>query len=241
MSTDSVTGASARPVVNVKGVSKAFGDNQILDNVDIEIPPGEFVSILGRSGTGKSTLLRIIAGLDTEISGNVTLRADAGVMFQDARLLPWLSVADNIVLGSGVRPDDPTVRELLTRVGLDSIDPAAWPKTLSGGQSQRVALARVLIRTPRLLLLDEPFGALDALTRIRMQRLLGDVRENYHLSAFLVTHDVEEALVLSDRIVILDGGKLIFDEILRLPAPQERTSPDFAAKRNELLRLLGVA
>jgi sulfonate transport system ATP-binding protein len=223
----------------LQGVRRSFDDHVVLDGVDLTIPHGQFVAMLGRSGSGKSTLLRIVANLDCEAEGDVFVPERRAVVFQDPRLIPWKRVTQNITLGV----DGPAVRErareVLADVGLVR-HATAWPMTLSGGEAQRVALARALIRDPQLLLLDEPFGALDALTRIKMHTLLIAMRSKYHPAILFVTHDVEEALLLADRVVVLDGGRIAVDETVQLESPRRRTSGAFQAMREQLLIALGV-
>ncbi|GAA1575085.1 ABC transporter ATP-binding protein [Dactylosporangium maewongense] len=225
--------------VTATGVRRAFGDAVVLDGVDISIAAGEVVALLGGSGSGKSTLLRILAGLDGEATGDVSTTGATAVVFQEHRLLPWKRVAANVALG--VR--GPSLRErvdaALEEVGLaDRRD--AWPAELSGGQAQRVAFARALVREPDLLLLDEPFGALDALTRLRMQTLFGRLRATHGFAALFVTHDVDEALLLADRVLVLDGGRIAEDRPVPLPRPRAVDTPGFGASRRSLLDLLNV-
>ncbi|MGI5176887.1 ABC transporter ATP-binding protein [Dactylosporangium sp. CA-152071] len=225
--------------VTATGVRRAFGDTVVLDGVDINIAAGEVVALLGGSGSGKSTLLRILAGLDGEATGDVSTTGATAVVFQEHRLLPWKRVAANVALG--VR--GPSLRErvdaALEEVGLaDRRD--AWPAELSGGQAQRVAFARALVREPDLLLLDEPFGALDALTRLRMQTLFGRLRATHGFAALFVTHDVDEALLLADRVLVLDGGRIAEDRPVPLPRPRAVDTPGFGASRRSLLDLLNV-
>ncbi|BCJ49297.1 hypothetical protein Asp14428_07720 [Actinoplanes sp. NBRC 14428] len=185
-------------VVRAAGVRRAFGATVVLDGAGLAVAPGEVVALLGGSGSGKSTLLRILAGLDPDATGEVSVPREHAVVFQEHRLMPWKRVADNVGLGVTGRDAGARIAAALAEVGL--ADRArAWPAELSGGQSQRVAFARALVREPRVLLLDEPFGALDALTRLRMQDLFGRLRERHGFAALLVTHDVEEALLLADR------------------------------------------
>ncbi|MEV4282565.1 ABC transporter ATP-binding protein [Actinoplanes xinjiangensis] len=226
-------------IVEVTGLRRAFGDTTVLDGADLTIRRGEVVALLGGSGSGKSTLLRALAGLDADATGQITVPAHYGVVFQEHRLLPWKRVADNVALG--LTGADPRGRALaaLTEVGLGDRG-GAWPAELSGGQAQRVAVARALVREPELLLLDEPFGALDALTRLRMQRLLVRLRERHGFAALLVTHDVDEALLLADRALVLEGGRIAEEIPVGLPKPRHQDDPGFGGLRRHLLDRLGV-
>ena len=225
--------------VTVRGLKRAFDDRAVLRGLDLEIAPGEFVAMLGHSGSGKSTLLRILAGLDDETDGTVDVPAARSVVFQTPRLLPWKRVLDNVTFN--LRTADPRRAGLraLAEVGLADLA-GAWPVTLSGGEAQRVALARALVREPDLLLLDEPFGALDALTRIRMHRLLAELCARHQPSVLLVTHDVDEAILLADRVVVLHSGVIALDRRVDLPPSRSRADLGFTALRDELLRQLGV-
>jgi len=220
-------------------IRRSFGTTAVLDGVDLTIRRGEVVALLGTSGSGKSTLLRVLAGLDDEATGALTTAGSTAVVFQEHRLLPWKRVAANVALG--VRGGDlpRRVAEALEEVGLADRG-AAWPAELSGGQAQRVAFARALVRRPDLLLLDEPFGALDALTRLRMQTLFGRLRAHHGFAALLVTHDVDEALLLADRVLILDGGRIADDRPVTVPRPRAVDAPGFGAQRRALLGLLHV-
>lgn len=230
---------AAEPVVKVSRLVRAFGDTVVLDNLDLTIDRGSFVALLGRSGSGKSTLLRTLAGLDPAPAGTVTVPGRHAVVFQEPRLVPWKRVWRNITLGLR-RPNTRAVAlDALAEVGLTHrID--AWPLTLSGGEAQRAALARALVREPELLLLDEPFAALDALTRIRMQRLVAHLWRTHGPAVLLVTHDVDEALLLADRVVVLDHGRIASDLEVDIPAPRRPSSPAFASLRTTLLAQLGV-
>ena len=221
------------------GVRRAFGDQVVLDGIDLVVPHGQFVALLGRSGTGKTTILRIIAGLDDEADGDVFVPQRRAMVFQDPRLIPWKRVIHNVTLG--LKGPDARARalEMLDDVGLER-HARAWPVTLSGGEAQRVALARALIRDPQLLLLDEPFGALDALTRIKMHGLLAAMLAKFGPAVVFVTHDVDEALLLADRIVVLDNGTLMLDEPVELDFPRRRTSAEFQQHREHVLSALGV-
>ena len=228
---------ATRHTARTRGLTRAFGDRRILDGLDLDIERGEFVALLGRSGSGKSTLLRALAGLDRETTGELTVEGTVAVAFQEPRLLPWKRVIDNVALGlSGPRAK---AREALEEVGLTA-HAGAWPLTLSGGEAQRASLARALVREPELLLLDEPFSALDALTRITMHRLVLDLwdRHSAHGSVLLVTHDVDEALLLADRVLVLGEGRIAYES--RVEAGRPRRIEDLTGLRTELLRRLGV-
>lgn len=203
--------ASERADVHVQAVRRSFdGVTDTLRGVDLTIRPGEFVALLGRSGSGKSTLLRALAGLDAEVSGSGVIDTPdrVSVVFQDSRLVPWLRIADNIAFGLPRGADtDRQVSAALEEVGLTGRE-QAWPVELSGGEQQRAALARALVREPQLLLADEPFGALDALTKIRMHGLLTDLVARHRPAVLMITHDVDEAIALADRVVVLKDGKL---------------------------------
>ena len=234
-----VIAATAGVAVHAARVSRQFGARAVLDGVDLEIAPGEFVAVLGRSGTGKSTLLRILGGLDPEFGGTVDVPDRRAFVFQDPRLLPWKRVADNVRLGLGRAVGRDKATGALEEVGLTD-HARAWPKTLSGGEAQRVALARALVREPELLLLDEPFGALDALTRIRMHVLLQQLCAKHHPAVVLVTHDVDEAIILADRVVVLDEGRIVVDHQVDVPTPRLRSDEAFGRLRSRLLAALGI-
>jgi len=191
----------------------------VLEDVTLDIAPGEFVALIGRSGSGKSTLLRAIAGLDDGVqgSGHITAPDSRSVLFQDSRLLPWETVLQNVILGLRLPDAAARGRAVLASVGLAGHE-EAWPNTLSGGEQQRTALARSLVREPELLLADEPFGALDALTRIRMHELLFRLVEQHRPTVLLVTHDVDEALILADRVLVMEEGRIITDARVPLSA-----------------------
>ncbi|OAA24533.1 sulfonate transport system ATP-binding protein [Frankia sp. EI5c] len=233
-------GGAVGPAVRVRGVRREFAGREVLAGIDLDIAAGEFVALLGRSGSGKSTLLRILAGLDTEATGKASVPERDAVVFQDPRLLPWARVVDNVALGLRERDARARAAAALAEVGLAGKE-RAWPGTLSGGEAQRAALARALVRSPGLLLLDEPFGALDALTRIRMHSLLRDLCQRHRPAVLLVTHDVDEAILLADRVAVLTDGRLSLDEPVRLGAVRTRANPQFAALRSRLLAELGVA
>lgn len=232
----------ARPLnaVEVKSLTRRFGQTTILDDVDLQIAPGEFVALLGKSGSGKSTFLRALAGLDHEVEGTGALHTPEriSVVFQDARLLPWRTVIQNVTLGLNGAGQE-AGRKALAEVGLAGRE-TAWPIQLSGGEQQRVALARSLVREPQLLLADEPFGALDALTRIKMHDLLRELCARHRPAVLLVTHDVDEAISLADRILVLDQGRFVEDLSVDLPGRRRHGDPRFGAIRAQLLSRLGV-
>jgi sulfonate transport system ATP-binding protein len=229
----------ATAAARVRGLTRAFDGRAVLDGVDLDIAPGEFTAMLGVSGTGKSTLLRALAGLDREVTGERCVPGPVAVAVAEPRLLPWRRVLANVALG--LRVDDPAAvaRRALEEVGLTD-RAAAWPLTLSGGEAQRTALARALVREPSLLLLDEPFSALDALTRIAMHRLVLRLWESHRPAVLLVTHDVDEALVLADRVLVLASGRIVFSGRVDVPRPRDRDNPGLTALRHRLLAELGV-
>lgn len=216
--------------LHVRNATKRFGEKSVLQGVDLDIPAGQFVAIVGRSGCGKSTLLRLIAGLDDPTEGDLAvdgegiqgIREDTRMLFQDARLLPWRRAVANVQVGVKSKNKEKAL-EALAQVGL--ADRAnEWPGVLSGGQRQRVALARALAGSPRLLLLDEPLGALDALTRIDMQELIESLWRDQQFTAVLVTHDVSEAVALADRVILIENGRIALDVDITLDRPRERDS-----------------
>ncbi|MEP6874763.1 MAG: ATP-binding cassette domain-containing protein [Burkholderiales bacterium] len=231
--------------VDARALSKRYGARDVLNDVDLAIAPGEFVAIVGRSGCGKSTLLRLLAGLEAADKGAITLdgdarashQADIRIMFQDARLLPWKRVLDNVALGLDGPDVQERAREALAQVGL-SDRAKDWPAVLSGGQRQRVALARALVHTPRLLLLDEPLGALDALTRIEMHGLIERLWQRHGFTALLVTHDVTEAVALADRVVLIEDHRIALDERVPLARPRVRGAAFDAIEDRVLQRVL---
>lgn len=230
--------------ITLRNVSKSFGDLPVLWGIDLDIAPGSFTAIIGRSGCGKSTLLRLIAGLDETTAGTIHFSdgAKPRLMFQEARLLPWARALANVEVGLGFDRGTPTGRaraqDALASVGLgDRLK--SWPATLSGGQRQRVALARALVSRPQALALDEPLGALDALTRIEMQRLIEEIWRTEGFTALLVTHDVSEALMLADRILLIEEGGIGLDLTIDLPRPRRRDMGELARLEEQILdRLL---
>jgi len=212
--------------VSLRSVARAFGDRRVLTGIDLEVPAGQFVAIVGRSGGGKTTLMRLIVGLDAPTAGEIDiggrpvsgLQPSVRLLFQDARLLPWQTVIGNVGIARG--PDwEKVAARTLADVGLAGRE-NDWPAILSGGQRQRVALARALVSEPAVLLLDEPFGALDALTRIDMHQLLERIWQQHRFTAFLITHDVAEAVALADRVLVLREGELVLDARIDLPRPR---------------------
>ena len=224
--------------VEVRGLRRSFGTHLVLDNLDLTIEDSEFVALVGRSGGGKTTLLRALAGLDPVSEGSVEVPALRSLVFQEPRLLPWLRVWRNVSIGLPRARGRAEAARALAEVGLAD-HARAWPLTLSGGEAQRVALARSLVREPELLLLDEPFGALDALTRIHMHELVRELHRKHRPAVLLVTHDVDEALELADRVIVLRDGRM--DEQLETHEIfHDRLDPRFEKARAHILGLLGV-
>jgi sulfonate transport system ATP-binding protein len=232
---------AAPPTVVVENLVRGYGPKGVLNGVDLQIAPGEFVALLGPSGCGKSTLLRALAGLDAAVSGSGRIRVpdNVSVVFQDSRLLPWASLITNVTLGQHERRSRERGSEALAEVGLAGRE-KDWPHQLSGGEAQRVALARSLVRDPSLLLADEPFGALDALTRLKMHDLLRQLHHRHRPAVLLVTHDVDEAIVLADRVLVLADGRITTDLRIDLSAGRRRTDPGVADLRARLLSQLCV-
>ncbi|MBR0958253.1 ATP-binding cassette domain-containing protein [Bradyrhizobium japonicum] len=239
--------ASGLPL-SIRGLRKSFGDNEVLRGIDLHIPAGQFVAIVGKSGCGKSTLLRLIAGLDKIDAGSISFGQDIQpkaiqpedirVMFQEPRLLPWARVLANVEVGLGrdraSQDAHARAEKALTEVGLaDKRD--QWPSVLSGGQKQRVALGRALVSRPRVLAFDEPLGALDALTRISMQRLLERVWRDQGFTAILVTHDVSEAVALADRVLVIEEGRIAHDVVVNAARPRQRGSAELAGLEGSIL------
>ena len=243
--TTEVKNATERKTGQVRGVrvaaralSKSYGGREVLKAVELDVKPSEFVAIVGRSGCGKSTLLRLIAKLETSTSGDIAFAQDGHqpetrIMFQDSRLLPWKRVLNNVALGLP-KSALPSAAQALRQVGLED-RAGEWPAVLSGGQRQRVALARALVHDPELLLLDEPLGALDALTRIEMQQLIESLWQKRGFTAVLVTHDVQEAIALADRVVLIEDGRITLDQVIDLPRPRARGNLAFAQLEEAIL------
>jgi sulfonate transport system ATP-binding protein len=224
----------------LRDVNKWYGDHHVLKDISVQVDRGEIVALIGRSGSGKSTVLRVLAGLSTDHTGHRHVVGAPALAFQEPRLFPWRDVRTNVAYGL-TRIRLPKAQALaradraLADVGLtDRAD--VWPLTLSGGQAQRVSLARALVAEPELLLLDEPFGALDALTRLSMRSLLLELWREHRFGVLLVTHDVDEAVALADRVVVLEDGEIIHTLDIRDP----RRSTNAEHYRAELLDQLGV-
>lgn len=227
--------------ININHILKKYDQNVILDDVNLKIEPGEFVAIVGKSGCGKSTLLRIISGLESATDGSVYfdnskqkgLTEDTKIMFQNSRLLPWKNLIDNVKIGISKENDTKAIGAL-KNVGLaDKKD--AFPAKISGGQAQRVSLARALASSPELLLLDEPLGALDALTRVEMQNLIQKIWLKEKFTAVLVTHDVSEAVYLADRVILIQDHKIAMNKKIVDKRPRNRVSEHFVGETNEIL------
>jgi sulfonate transport system ATP-binding protein len=227
------------PAVIVQGLRRSYGDRVVIRDLDLRIQRGEFVVLLGESGCGKTTLLRALAGLDPIDGGQIDGPSRPAVVFQEHRLLPWDPLWRNVALGLPPRDSRARAAAALHEVGLgDRLDD--WPRTLSGGQAQRVALARALVQEPRLLLLDEPFAALDALTRIKMQALVKELVARHQPGVLLVTHDVDEAIAVGDRALVMRAGRIAAEYPISPAARRHRSHPDAVALRDRLLSQLGV-
>ena len=236
------------PLLDIEVRAKTFGAATVLQNIALSMAAGEIVSLVGASGCGKSTLLRIVAGLETQYQGRILLGGqpltglsrDVGFIFQEPRLFPWLTVAQNVAFSAGPQGAfDPRVAQLLAEVGLAGLADAL-PKQLSGGQAQRVAIARGLFDQPRLLLLDEPFSAVDAFTRMHLQDMLLAIAQRHGTTLLLVTHDIDEAVYLADRVWVLDSkpGRLSADISIHLPQPRQRDAAALAQRRADVLHAL---
>jgi sulfonate transport system ATP-binding protein len=233
------TGPGFPETVTVRNLHRSFGSRVVLNGLDLDVEPGEVVALLGLSGCGKTTLLRVLGGLDREATGQVVVPAARAVVYQEHRLLPWRRVWQNVSIALP-RAQARSASELaLEEVGLAG-RANAWPNTLSGGEAARVALARALVRQPALLLLDEPFAALDAFTRIKMHALVRQLWERHHPAVIMVTHDVDEAVILADRVVVMKDGTIAHDATVGVPHPRRRGDPELEALRRQLLGELGV-
>ncbi|HTU76046.1 MAG TPA: ABC transporter ATP-binding protein [Trebonia sp.] len=230
---------AGQQAASVRGLTRKFGDRVVLESLDLDIKPGEFVAMIGRSGSGKSTLLRSLAGLDREYSGSLSTSPPVAVAFQDPRLVPWKRVQANVALGLRSATAVADAGSVLEEVGLAE-RASAWPLTLSGGEAQRASLARALVRSPSLLLLDEPFSSLDALTRMSMHRLVLRLWERHRPAVLLVTHDVDEALTLADRVIVLGSARIAFSAQITARRPRDRNDQELSALRLRLLAELGV-
>jgi len=233
-------------ILEISNLQKSFGNHKVLQNINLKVQKGEFIAIVGKSGCGKSTLLRLLAGLETASDGEIYTDGErlegrnqlAKIMFQDGRLLPWKKVVQNV--GLGLKTDwRQRAEKVLEQVGLADRG-NDWPSVLSGGQRQRVALARALVHEPNILLLDEPLGALDALTRIEMHQLIEDLWMDKKFTAVLVTHDVEEAVALANRVILIEDGEIMMNQPIKLPYPRQREHPLFSPTVSQILnRILG--
>jgi sulfonate transport system ATP-binding protein len=240
MTTPAVTSPRRLTGVLAEGVVRTFGDRTVLDHLDLVIGDEELVVLLGPSGCGKSTLLRLLAGLDRPDGGRIEVPATRAIVFQGDRLLPWQCVLRNVTLGLRGSDADQRARKALADVHLDGRE-RAWPRQLSGGEAQRVALARALVAEPELILLDEPFAALDAITRVRMHDLVRELRRKHRASMLLVTHDVDEAVALADRIVVMSDGRIGSEHRVDLSAADREASVAREEIRLALLAALGLA
>jgi sulfonate transport system ATP-binding protein len=228
--------------ITTAGFAKSFGATSVLRDLDLHIPAGQFVAVVGKSGCGKSTLLRAIAGLEQPTAGSVAIDTVAvsgpnehvRVMFQDDRLLPWRTVLDNVSL---VTDEPAKAEQALASVGLTDKG-GVWPSELSGGQRQRVSLARALVSAPKVILFDEPLGALDAFTRIEMQGLIETLWRDQGFTSVLVTHDVSEAVAVADRVIVLADGGIALDVAIDLPRPRTRNQDFFALEEQILSRII---
>ncbi|MEH7549731.1 ATP-binding cassette domain-containing protein [Neobacillus vireti] len=233
-------------ILEISNLQKSFGNHKVLQNINLKVQKGEFIAIVGKSGCGKSTLLRLLAGLETASDGEIYTDGErlegrnqlAKIMFQDGRLLPWKRVVQNV--GLGLKTDwRQRAEKVLEQVGLADRG-NDWPSVLSGGQRQRVALARALVHEPNILLLDEPLGALDALTRIEMHQLIEDLWMDKKFTAVLVTHDVEEAVALANRVILIEDGEIVMNQPIKLSYPRQREHPLFSPTVSQILnRILG--
>jgi sulfonate transport system ATP-binding protein len=229
----------ATPAVTVAGLVRRFGERTVIDELDLQLDRSEFVILLGQSGCGKSTLLRLLAGLDRPDGGTVVVPRRRAVVFQEPRLLPWQRVWRNVTIGLPKSDAREVAGRVLAEVGLTAHEDA-WPKTLSGGEAQRVALARALVTDPELVLLDEPFAALDAITRLRMHDLVRALRARHDATMLLVTHDVDEAIGLGDRILVMRGGRIASEQLVELDPAERSRGPARDEIRMSLLRELGL-
>jgi sulfonate transport system ATP-binding protein len=227
------------PAVTVAGLVRRFGERTVIDDLDLQLDRSEFVILLGQSGCGKSTLLRLLAGLDRPDGGTVIVPRRRAVVFQEPRLLPWQRVWRNVTIGLPHSDARAVASRVLAEVGLTAHEDA-WPKTLSGGEAQRVALARALVADPELVLLDEPFAALDAITRLRMHDLVRALRSRHDATMLLVTHDVDEAISLGDRILVMRGGRIASEQLVELDPGERSQGPARDQIRMSLLRELGL-
>jgi sulfonate transport system ATP-binding protein len=246
-------------MLQISGLTKRYDDDDaglrhvVLDRIDLAVGEHDAVALVGTSGCGKTTLLRIVSGLERASDGRLTLRGDpvtgprrdVGVVFQEPRLMPWLTVRENVrlaLLHLASAAQNASIVDLLRDVGLADFA-EALPRQLSGGMAQRVAIARALARQPSVLLLDEPFSALDSFTRVKLQDHLGMLWKKSRFTLILVTHDIDEAIILSDRIIVMRGqpGRIYRELSVDLTRPRRRTAPEFQTIKEEVIRALDLS
>lgn len=225
--------------VHIQNLTKKFNETTVLNDIHLSIPAGQFTVLLGPSGSGKTTLLRILADLEDATSGLIEKHEKQAVIFQESRLLPWKKVWQNVVIGLNVPNAKETSLKILQEVNLEH-RADAWPRTLSGGEAQRVGIARALIREPAFLMLDEPFAALDALTKIQMRKLIIDLWKKHNCAVLLISHDIDDALLMADRVIVLNQGKISYSLDIPWDRANRRNHPDFEQYRLQLLSTLGV-
>ncbi|MDI2113841.1 ABC transporter ATP-binding protein [Commensalibacter nepenthis] len=225
--------------VYIKNLTKKFNEITVLNNIHLSIPVGQFTVLLGPSGSGKTTLLRILADLDNATSGFIEKPEKQAVIFQESRLLPWKKVWQNVVIGLDIPNAKEVSLKILREVNLEH-RADAWPRTLSGGEAQRVGIARALIREPAFLMLDEPFAALDALTKIQMRKLIIDLWKKHNCAVLLISHDIDDALLMADHVIVLNKGTINYNLDIPWNRENRRNHPEFEQYRLQLLSTLGV-
>lgn len=225
--------------VHIKHLTKIFNDVAVLDDIHLSIPAGQFTVLLGPSGSGKTTLLRILADLEEATTGVVEKQGEQAIIFQESRLLPWKKVWQNVVIGLDTPNNKEKALQILQEVNLEH-RADAWPRTLSGGEAQRVGIARALVREPAFLMLDEPFADLDALTKIQMRKLVIDLWRKHHCAVLLISHDIDDALLMADQVVVLNQGSISYSLDIPWDRAKRRQHPEFEQYRLQLLSALGV-